>query len=54
MNERLLKWFHGELEDDELTDDELAELQGLVFDAVTQKILARPGVHSFAEHPTLQ
>ena len=51
---RLQSWFDGEISDDDLTEAEVLDLQERVFSAVTQKILERPGVHSFAEHKTLQ
>ena len=54
MNERLEQWFNGELDDDELTDEEVSELQSLVYDAVTKKVLSRPGVHTFPTHKTIQ
>lgn len=52
--ERIAQWFHGHIDDDDLTDGEVHELQQLVYEAVTSKILARPGVHSFPDHKTLQ
>lgn len=51
---RLEAWFCGELEDDDLTDEEIRELDVLVKDAVSRKILQREGVHTFPAHGTLQ
>jgi hypothetical protein len=53
-DERLQAWFKGELEDDELTDNEVLALEERVFDAVARKVLSTPGVHTFPEHGTLQ
>ena len=53
-DERLQAWFDGEVEDDELTDAEVDWLEKQVFKAVAAKMLARPGVTTFGQHPTLQ
>lgn len=53
-NERVEAWFNGDIGDDELTSQEIRDLEILVNEAVTDKILARAGVHSFPEHKTLQ
>lgn len=52
--DRLEAWFAGELDDSDLTDDEVRWLDQAVLTAVAQKILAREGVHMFPEHRTLQ
>lgn len=51
---RIDQWFDGELDDDELTDNEIAELEERVNAAVVARVLCRPGVHTFPDHPTLQ
>ena len=51
---RLQLWFDGELPDDELTNKEVKWLEKTVFNALAQKMLARPDVMTFAEHRTLQ
>lgn len=53
-DERLRAWFDGELADDELTDKEVRWLEKRVFKAISQKMLDRPDVVTFAAHPTLQ
>lgn len=52
--ERIDQWFDGELDDEELTDSEIAELEQRVNAAVVSRMLSRPGVHTFPDHPTLQ
>ena len=52
--ERLRAWTEGELDDDELTDKEVRWLQKRVFKVISEKMLARPDVTTFAEHTTLQ
>lgn len=53
-------WFNGkdtefpEVSDSDLTKDEVKWLEKRVFKAITRKVLARPGVFTFAEHRTLQ
>jgi len=51
---RLDQWMSGELEDWELTDQDLIELETRVNSAIVRKMLARPGVHIFPEHHTIQ
>ncbi len=52
--ERLTQWFNGHIDDEDLTNAEVLELEKLVHEAVAAKILARPGVHCFPVHKTLQ
>jgi hypothetical protein len=54
MTDRIEQWFNGELEDWELTDSEVFEIEARVHAAVANKMLARPDVHTFPEHKTLQ
>lgn len=52
--ERLKAWFSGELDDDDLTQAEIADLQERVYNAITKKILERDGTHTFPQHGTMQ
>lgn len=51
---RLLAWMRGELEDDDLSMDEIRDLEQRTMKAIADKTLERPGVHVFPEHRTLQ
>lgn len=51
---RLEAWFNGELADDELTLDEVKDLEARVFDAITAKIFHDESKITFAQHDTLQ
>ena len=44
---RVEAWFAKELEDDELTNEEIKWLERAVFNAVARKVLEREGVHTF-------
>jgi hypothetical protein len=52
--EKLKAWYDGEIDDDELTKIEIAWLSSSVSAAVSKIVLARHGVHTFAEHRTIQ
>lgn len=54
FNERLAEWEAGDLDDDELTDEEILELERRVLAAIATKTLVREGVHTFPEHKTIQ
>lgn len=54
QTERLISWYNGTLSDDDLTTADIEELQKRVFDAISKKVLAREGVHTFAQHKTMQ
>ena len=53
-DERIQAWFDGDIEDDELTQAEILDLHERVMEAVSRKVLARPDVHTFPEHRSLQ
>jgi hypothetical protein len=52
--QRLQQWFNGELKDEDLTAKEVKKLEKLVFKAVAKKVLERPSVFTFGQHPTVQ
>jgi hypothetical protein len=52
--EKLQAWFDGDIDDDELSKIEIAWLSSSVAAAVSKIVLARHGVHTFAEHRTIQ
>ena len=54
QTERLTAWYNGEIEYDELTAADIRELERRVFAAITRKVTAREGVHTFPEHQTVQ
>lgn len=49
---RLEAWMKGELENDELTAEEIQELERRVFGAIHKKMQSRP--LTFDDHETLQ
>lgn len=51
---RLQAWYNGDLEDIELSWQDVRELEKRVFTAIAKKTLERDDVHTFAEHRTLQ
>lgn len=54
INARLRLWLAGEIDDTDLSDEEVRELERRVFGAVADKMLARQDVHTFADHETMQ
>jgi hypothetical protein len=54
QQKRLLAWLHGELDDDDLTRDDIRELEERTMMAIAKKTLERPDVHVFPDHKTLQ
>lgn len=54
LDDKLVAWFDGDLDDDDLTDQEIEDLRARVLNAVARKTLARDGVHIFPEHKTVQ
>lgn len=52
--ERITAWMNGDLEDEDLTREDVRQLNERVMAAVARKILERQGVHSFPQHKTLQ
>lgn len=52
--ERITAWFNGDLEDEDLTREDVRQLDDRVMAAVARKILERQGVHTFPQHKTMQ
>jgi hypothetical protein len=52
--ERIQAWMDGDLDDDQLTEIEVAWLESEVSAAVSRIVLQRLESHTFPEHKTLQ
>lgn len=52
--ERLEQWMTGTLTDDELTLDEVKDLELRVMGAIERKMIDRSDLMTFQEHKTLQ
>lgn len=52
--ERIIAWFNGDLEDEDLTREDVRVLDERVMIAIARKTLERQGVHSFPQHKTIQ